>query len=278
LPSNDTGPPGTGKTTTIAAAAATWVDRGVPCWIIAQSNVGVKNIAQTLVKRRVKFKLLVSKEFIFEWHEELYDEVKGVIIRSDELINCVSPEEMFDGITLVLSTLSMLSNPMLDYLFRLIPVRSLVVDEASQVDVLEFMHLFFKFSRVLEKVCFFGDPKQLPPYGAREASLQTIFEVNHLRKTSYFLNTQYRFPMPLGGFISENVYEGKLRSCHNIVDHSCVVFIDTEKGREEEQGKSYKNTEEVHMVVRVAKRYHQRKMKFCIITFTTLKELQSPRH
>jgi superfamily I DNA and/or RNA helicase len=92
--------------------------------------------------------------------------------------------------------------------------------------------------------------------------------------------------MPLGGFISENVYEGKLRSCHNIVDHSCVVFIDTEKGREEEQGKSYKasisircwllekddvyvkqNTEEVHMAVRVAKRYHQRKLKFCIITF-----------
>ncbi len=65
--SNFTGPPGTGKTTTIAAAAATWVDRKVPCWMIAQSNVGVKNIAETLFKRGVKFKLLVSKDFIFEW-------------------------------------------------------------------------------------------------------------------------------------------------------------------------------------------------------------------
>jgi signal recognition particle GTPase len=62
-----TGPPGTGKTTTIAAAAATWVDHGVPCWVVAQSNVGVKNIAETLVRRGVKFKLLVSKDFIFEW-------------------------------------------------------------------------------------------------------------------------------------------------------------------------------------------------------------------
>lgn len=66
--SNFTGPPGTGKTTTIAAAAATWVDRKVPCWMIAQSNVGVKNIAETLFKRGVKFKLLVSKEFIFGWY------------------------------------------------------------------------------------------------------------------------------------------------------------------------------------------------------------------
>ena len=51
----------------------------------------------------------------------------------------VSPEKMFEGITLVLSTLSMMSNPTLDRIFRLIPVKSLVVDEASQIDVLEFM-------------------------------------------------------------------------------------------------------------------------------------------
>lgn len=87
---------------------------------------------------------------------------------------------MFIGVTLVLSTLSMLSNPVLNDkgLFKLIPVRSLIVDEASQIDVFEFMvidldifgldrsvilsiqHLFYKFSKVLEKVCFFGDPKQ----------------------------------------------------------------------------------------------------------------------
>jgi hypothetical protein len=55
-------------------------------------------------------------------------------------------------------------------------VKSLVVDEASQIDVFEFMvsqvlavwatsdtlnqHLFYKFSKELTKVCFFGDPKQ----------------------------------------------------------------------------------------------------------------------
>jgi len=55
-------------------------------------------------------------------------------------------------------------------------VNSLVIDEASQIDVFEFMvspvvalwaisdtlnqHLFYKFSKKLSKVCFFGDPKQ----------------------------------------------------------------------------------------------------------------------
>jgi regulator of nonsense transcripts 1 len=62
-----TGPPGTGKTTTIAAAAAIWVSNKLPCWIIAQSNVGVKNIAEKLFKEKVNFKLIVSHEFLFEW-------------------------------------------------------------------------------------------------------------------------------------------------------------------------------------------------------------------
>jgi hypothetical protein len=62
-----TGPPGTGKTTTIAAAAAIWTFYDLPCWIIAQSNVGVKNIAEKLFKEKVRFKLIVSQEFLVEW-------------------------------------------------------------------------------------------------------------------------------------------------------------------------------------------------------------------
>lgn len=61
------GPPGTGKTTTIAAALERWDTDGYPTWVIAQSNVGVKNIARTLIKYAVDFKLIVSKEFYVEW-------------------------------------------------------------------------------------------------------------------------------------------------------------------------------------------------------------------
>ncbi|KAI0002119.1 P-loop containing nucleoside triphosphate hydrolase protein, partial [Russula compacta] len=263
------GPPGTGKTTTIAAAAAIWVSHRQPCWIIAQSNVGVKNIAETLFKKEVKFRLIVSKDFLFEWHEDLYVEIERMVIRSDELISQRDVTVEFHDVTVVLCTVSMLSNPTLDScgLFRVVPVRSLVIDEASQIDIFEFMHLFYKFSKTLMKVCFFGDPKQLPPYGAEDADLETIFEVKHLKKSAYFLDTQYRLPVRLGEFISMKVYHGKLRSHHKIMDYSCISFIDVQKGEESKQGSSWKNMEEVHMVVRIAGLYKQRGLNFCIITF-----------
>lgn len=61
------GPPGTGKTTTIGAATAVWHEFGNPSWIIAHSNVAVKNMAETLYKKEIDFKILVSKEFHLEW-------------------------------------------------------------------------------------------------------------------------------------------------------------------------------------------------------------------
>jgi hypothetical protein len=101
------------------------------------------------------------------------------VIRSDDLPDSMSGvSKTFRGITVVLCTLSMLSNPKLVDcgLFDILPMNSLVIDEASQIDVFEFMvsrvlalwaisdtldqHLFYKFSKDLKKVCFFGDPKQ----------------------------------------------------------------------------------------------------------------------
>ncbi|KAH9956267.1 P-loop containing nucleoside triphosphate hydrolase protein, partial [Russula dissimulans] len=225
---NFTGPPGTGKTTTIAAAAGIWSSHGTPCWIIAQSNVGVKNIAETLAKKKVNFKLLVSQEFLFEWHEELYVGLEDKMIRSDELPDSKEAvARAFDDATVVLCTLSMLSNPKLYDcgLFEVVPLKSLVIDEASQIDVFQLMHLFYKFANVLTKVCFFGDPKQ------------------------------------------QKVYDRKLQSRHEIVDHSCLAFINVAKGEEMNRGNSYQNMEEVHMVVRVAKRYKQHHLNFCVITF-----------
>jgi hypothetical protein len=95
----------------------------------------------------------------------------------------------------------------------------------------------------------------VPPYGSGEAGLETIFDVKHLKKKAYFLDTQCnlrffpvyaslifcadRLPIPLGEFISKNVYDGKLRSKHSIADYSCVTFINVSKGRETKKGSSY---------------------------------------
>lgn len=64
------GPPGTGKTTVIGAAVLA-LSKGDPdrtMWLVAQSNVAVKNIAEKLASLGfLDFKLLVSKEFHYDW-------------------------------------------------------------------------------------------------------------------------------------------------------------------------------------------------------------------
>jgi hypothetical protein len=72
----------------------------------------------------------------------LYEEIQDKVIRSDELPQSKREVEMmFRGATVVLCTLSMLSNPKLAEcgLIDILPVTSLVIDEASQIDVFEFM-------------------------------------------------------------------------------------------------------------------------------------------
>ncbi|TFY79101.1 hypothetical protein EWM64_g4914 [Hericium alpestre] len=70
------GPPGTGKTTVIAAAtnsiSAAYPERSV--WLIAQSNVAVKNIAEKLASVGFyKFRLLVSEGFHFDWYVDVFE-------------------------------------------------------------------------------------------------------------------------------------------------------------------------------------------------------------
>lgn len=63
------GPPGTGKTSVIATFVLSSINagrRGI--WLVAQSNVAVKNIAEKLLKIGfTDFRLLVSKDFKYDW-------------------------------------------------------------------------------------------------------------------------------------------------------------------------------------------------------------------
>ncbi|KAG5634292.1 hypothetical protein H0H81_002519 [Sphagnurus paluster] len=190
------GPPGTGKTTTIAAAASKWDQCQQPTWIVAHSNVAVKNIAEALHKRNIDFKILVSKEFHFEWHEHIYTEIQQRVLRSDDFSGMkdnMGASSLIQGSHIILSTLSMLSNPGLDKagVFREVPVEQLVIDEASQIKIEDFLPIFHKFRKTLQKVCFFGDPKQLPPYGKENVpEIKTIFDLPHLKGCGEFLDTQ----------------------------------------------------------------------------------------
>ncbi|RDB17534.1 hypothetical protein Hypma_001245 [Hypsizygus marmoreus] len=265
------GPPGTGKTTTIAAATAVWDFNRQPTWIIAHSNVAVKNIAETLFKKGVDFKILVSKEFHLEWHEHIYEMINDKLLRSDDfsgLKDAGATERLLGGSCIILSTLSMLSNPILNQvnMFKVVPVERLVVDEASQIKIEDFMPVFHHFNKTLEKVCFFGDPRQLPPFGQDKVpQLRTIFDIEFLSRSAGFLDVQYRMPVQLGNFISRYVYQGKLKSNHGLNDTSCVAFIDVSKGEETRSGFSWTNAAEIQTIIHLVETYYKHK-NFCIIT------------
>ncbi|KAK0189342.1 P-loop containing nucleoside triphosphate hydrolase protein [Armillaria mellea] len=263
------GPPGTGKTSTISAAAEIWGQSGLPTWITAHSNVAVKNIADKLALNNVDFKIIVSKDFYVEWHEHLYTKLEDKLLRGDRLpANQEDLRVIIGTSSIILSTLSMISNPALDQngMFDLVPPRTLVMDEASQINVFEYMHVFVKFKDVMNKVCFFGDPKQLPPYGKEKApSMQSIFDIGHLQDVAHRLDIQYRMPHPLGNFISREVYDNRLRSEHDITDPSCIAFIDAKNGKEEKSGFSWRNDDEVQTVAQLVQHYYKGH-DFCVIT------------
>ncbi|KAG6853983.1 hypothetical protein C0991_011846 [Blastosporella zonata] len=175
------GPPGTGKTSVIASFVQLAIHFGYDgIWLVAQSNVAVKNIAEKLMKTGFQdWRLLVSKDFMFEWHEHLYSKaLQENVIRSDRF-KFINPNHL-KGCKVMLCTLSMLSNPHISNFTSQNPIKTLVIDEASQIEVNNYVSVLVTSTK-LRKMCFIGDDNQLPPFGQEDLQdLQSIFEVPHL--------------------------------------------------------------------------------------------------
>ncbi|KAG8711659.1 hypothetical protein FRC08_015632, partial [Ceratobasidium sp. 394] len=264
------GPPGTGKTSTIAAAVVILAEVGEPVWIIAQSNVGIKNVAEKL--REVGFNdftLLIANDYYSYW-EERYTNLKGRFFPTSKLGFEPYQKRLFKS-KVILCTLATLSSPILDKkgVFIKRPLQHLIIDEASQIDMTsEFMHLFYKHRGALKSVCWFGDPKQLPPFGWSEGTeIQDIFKVQHLVANSKLLDISYRLPVPIAKYISRAVYESKLNEFkkHKVqLPRNAVVFVDVADGKEAPGGglgTSFQNEAEVDVVLRLIQTYYERCVK-----------------
>ncbi|KAH9917838.1 P-loop containing nucleoside triphosphate hydrolase protein [Fomitopsis serialis] len=268
------GPPGTGKTTVIAASVIELMNlpkknRGI--WLVAQSNVAVKNIAEKLARVDfLDFKVLVSKDFHFEWHEHLYEQIEHNVIRSDEFSeDIVGTERLLLGSKVVLCTLSMLSAPRVITagFTRLVPVETVIVDEASQIELGDYLPLLGRFSHSLEKLVFIGDDKQLAPFGQDDlGELSSIFEMQHLRQDAIFLDTQYRMPIPIGEFISRHVYGNNLKTSHDEMDRRSCILIDVSHGKETKSSNSWTNDAEATAIVVVARKFHAEGKTYRVIT------------
>ncbi|KAJ6531913.1 P-loop containing nucleoside triphosphate hydrolase protein [Mycena capillaripes] len=265
------GPPGTGKTTVIAAAVTSISasqDTGKTMWLVAQSNVAVKNIAEKLASVDfLDFKLVVSRDFHYDWHEHLYEKINPNLIRSDLLTDdLVATERLLLGSKVILCTLSMLSNSRISTIARLVPLQTVIVDEASQVEISSYLPMISLFSHSVRKLVFIGDDKQLPPYGQSDVpSLQSVFEMEHLRKGAIFLNTQCMMPTQLGTFIGKHVYDNKLQTVHRNTSQ-CCRFIDVKKSKEVQKGSSWINYAEVFAAICEARKCVKKQRSYRIIT------------
>ncbi|KII85034.1 hypothetical protein PLICRDRAFT_329256 [Plicaturopsis crispa FD-325 SS-3] len=283
------GPPGTGKTTVIGAAV---VSTMASCstrtmWLVAQSNVAVKNIAEKLADVGFfKFKILVSKEFHFDWyiyqhlgtvytklkcpsrHEHLYGKIRGNIVRSDDFPDdIVAAERRLLDTRVILCTLSMLSNDEMECIPMVAPIQTVLVDEASQIEVGAYVPLFSRWGRTLQKIVFIGDDRQLAPFGQDDIpNLRSVFEIEHLRSGAIFLDTQYRMPMHIGSFISKHVYGKRLKSVHKINSRLACRLVDVDMGREESAGHSWVNPPENAVAIQIARHYIKTKKSWRYIT------------
>ncbi|KAH7922888.1 hypothetical protein BV22DRAFT_625754 [Leucogyrophana mollusca] len=201
-------------------------------------------------------------------HEHLYEQMSERIIRSDSFpADAVATDRLLLGAKVVLCTLSMLSNRQIDFFIRLVPVETLIFDEASQIEVGDYIPVLHRFQQTLRKLVLIGDDKQLAPYGQDDVTeLQSIFELPRLRNRALFLDTQYRMPVVVGEFISRQVYKGKLRTDHRISDPRACRFVDVQKGKEEKMGHSWVNHQEVTVVVHIARLYHAEGKSYRIVT------------
>ncbi|KAG6900797.1 hypothetical protein C0993_000116 [Termitomyces sp. T159_Od127] len=263
------GPPGTGKTSVIASFVQLSIQMGYDgIWLVAQSNVAVKNIAEKLTKTGfLNWRLLVSKDFIYEWHEHIYAQsVKDNIIISDRF-RYVSPRDI-KGCKVMLCTLSMLSNIYIGKFTSQNPIKTLIVDEASQIEINNYVSVLVTSSK-LRKMCFIGDDRQLPPFGQEDLQdLQSIFEVPHLRSEVLFLDTQYRMPPQIGDIISDLVYDGKLKSnpLHPITNTTQACYFVDIPGQEERMENSYVNFAECDAVLKLALQLQEQDKAYQIIT------------
>ncbi|EPQ54165.1 hypothetical protein GLOTRDRAFT_21752, partial [Gloeophyllum trabeum ATCC 11539] len=202
-------------------------------WLAAKSNVAVKNIAEKLYSLGfTAWRLLVSAEFHNDWHEHLYAGLTANVIRSDELprMSPNSVNQRFNGCQVVLCTLDMLSNPQLQHrgIIHLIPITTLVIDEASQIDVNSYIPVLQNFGTSLQKMCFIGDNKH---------------------------------------FISQHVYEGKLQSNpeHPVTKSTCF-FIDVDRAEEKAKDTSWMNPMECQVAAFIARHLEERKLNYRVIT------------
>jgi superfamily I DNA and/or RNA helicase len=130
------------------------------------------------------------------------------VLRSDDFpADLVGATRKLLGSRVILCTLSMLSNDKISNFTQIVPIQTVIFDEASQIEIGDYLPMLIRFRPTLRKLIFIGDNKQcesdglctflvliflsVAPYGSSDIpTLHSIFEKSHMLKQAVFLDTQ----------------------------------------------------------------------------------------
>ncbi|KAI9105504.1 AAA domain-containing protein, partial [Phlyctochytrium arcticum] len=166
-------------------------------------------------------------------------------------------ENLIGPRTVVLCSLAQLSNPNLVSVFRARRVTHIVIDEASQISLVNIPHILALYATSLQRLTFVGDPKQLAPFGNEaHPGVESVFER---------LPADYRMPNDLGSFISRWVYKGRLLTEKKPRTQTSIALVNVEGATEVKSKTSFKNSREADTVVALIMNNYL-KEEFLIIT------------
>ena len=96
-------------------------------------------------------------------HEHLYEVIRRNVIESGDFKwSMYDNERLLMGARVILCTISMLSaNRIMECGFtKIVPVETVIIDEASQIEVGDYLPIFARYNGTLRKMIFIGDDKQ----------------------------------------------------------------------------------------------------------------------
>jgi superfamily I DNA and/or RNA helicase len=98
---------------------------------------------------------------IFFRHEHLYEKIDDNLIRSEVFPkNPLEASRKLLGSRVILCTLSMLAHQRIPSITLVAPVETVIVDEASQIEIGDYLPMFSLYNSKLKKVVFIGDQMQ----------------------------------------------------------------------------------------------------------------------
>jgi regulator of nonsense transcripts 1 len=88
-------------------------------------------------------------ELLYFRHEHLYEKIERNLIRSDGFNDIVTMERLLLGSRVLFCTISMLSNMKMSDFSRLVPLQTVIFDEASQIEIGDYFPMLVHFRSTL---------------------------------------------------------------------------------------------------------------------------------